>query len=434
MSRLPWALAIIASLSLAVIIPGIKPANAAAPPGFSDTLVAGGLNLPTTMEFAPDGRIFVSEKGGNLRVIKNGVLLSQPFVSIPVNAVGERGLLGIAFDPNFASNSYVYVYYTTGTEPVHNRISRFTADPANPDRALAGSEVHILDLEPLNTESHNGGALEFGPDGKLYISTGDNYYSYYSQSLTSRFGKILRTNPDGTIPADNPFYNVQGAYKEIWALGLRNPFTFQFSGDGSKMYIADVGQFDWEEINQGLAGANYGWPTCEGACSDPQFVDPIYSYAHPTDGSGASITGGPFYEANQFPPEYDGNYFFGDYVQGFISRLTPTNQVVPFLTGINTPVAIEVGPDGSLYYLSIFPGEVHRVNYGTPGNSFPNAVATANPTSGQPPLTVNFSGSGSSDPDGDVLAYSWDFGDGSPDAAASRSRTRTVLPAATRRP
>ncbi len=394
----------------------ISPVSAAVPSGFSDTLVAGNLQLPTAMEFAPDGRIFVSEKGGDVRVIKNGILLPEPFVSIAVDSDGERGLMGIAFDPDFMSNGYVYFYYTEQDSPIHNRVSRFTADPSNPDRAIPGSELPILDLEPLNTESHMGGGLEFGPDGKLYISVGDNYYSYLSQSLTSRFGKILRINPDGTIPNDNPFYNVPGAYKEIWALGLRNPFTFGFSSDAgnTRMYINDVGQFSREEINMGLAGANYGWPTCEGPCSDPQFIDPIYSYSHPTDGSGASIAGAAFYHANQFPSEYRGSFFFGDYVQGFIKRLTPNNQVLNFASNLNSPVDVEIGPDGSLYYLSIGAGQVRKVQYDSSGNNYPNAVASAIPSIGLPPLNVTFDGSGSSDLDNDVLTYSWNFGDGSP--------------------
>jgi glucose/arabinose dehydrogenase len=414
------AIALAAILFLSVVPWSFEPADAIVPSGFSDTLVAGGLNLPTAMEIAPDGRIFVSEKGGNLRVIKNGVLLANPFTSISVNSQGERGLLGIAFDPNFASNGYVYVYYITSSSPIHGKVSRFTADPANPDRALPGSEVTILDLEPQDTESHVGGAIEFGPDGRLYIAIGENYYPYHSQSLTSRFGKILRINADGGIPTDNPFYNVQGAYREIWALGLRNPFTFQFSGDGSKMYIADVGQNSREEINQGLRGANYGWPACEGTCNDPQFINPIYTYA---TGSGGAIVGGPFYEADQFPSQFRGSYFFGDYVQGFIKRLTPNNQVIDFATALNSPVAIEMSPDGSLYYLSIEAGQVRKITYGTPG---PTAVATANPTSGQSPLTVNFSGSGSSSPSGGSLSYSWNFGDGTPNASGvSASHTYT---------
>ena len=423
-----FIIAILVSSSTVVFLPDLlsqgqlQVVYAAAPAGFSDRLVAGGLNLPTAMEFAPDGRIFVSEKDGALRVIKDGVLLAQPFASLSVNSEGERGLLGIAFDPDFESNGYVYVYYTTSAEPIHNRVSRLTADPSDPDVMLAGSERPILDLEPVATVSHNGGALAFGPDGMLYISTGDNYYPHLAQSLTSRFGKILRINADGTVPTDNPFYNVQGAYGEIWALGLRNPFTFQFSpasgdgGNGSLMYINDVGQDSWEEINMGARGANYGWPLCEGFCNDSQFTDPVYAYPHPTNGRGSSITGGAFYEgADQFPPEYRGSYFFGDYTRGFISRLPPSsNEAVPFLTDINSPVDIRVGPEGYLYYLSIGAGQVRSVLHTTPGNYDPIAVANANQTSGLPPLTVAFDGSASSDPNSeDTLSYSWDFGDGS---------------------
>lgn len=391
-------------------------AYAIAPTGFSDRLVAAGLKLPTAMEFAPDGRLFVSEKDGMVRVVKDGALLSTPFATLSVNSEGERGLQGIAFDPNFASNHYLYVYYTTGSEPVHNRVSRLTADPSNPDRMLEGSELPILDLESLVTVSHNGGALGFGPDGKLYVSTGDNYYPHLAQSLTSRFGKILRINPDGTIPSDNPFYNIEGAYREIWAVGLRNPFTFAFSPSSEgKMYINDVGQDSWEEINQGYARANYGWPSCEGSCPDPVFADPVSYYAHPSDGSGSSIAGGAFYTGSQFPSEYRGSYFFGDYAAGFIKRLTPDDQISDFLTNINSPVDVAVGPaDGNLYYLSIGAGEVRKVQYTTSGNYDPVAVLSANQTSGLPPFTAGFDASGSTDQNSaDSLSYMWDFGDGS---------------------
>jgi glucose/arabinose dehydrogenase len=350
-------------------------AYAAPPAGFSDKLVAAGLDLPVTMEFAPDGRLFVSEKDGALRVIKDGALLEQPFATLAANSEGERGLQGIAFDPDFDRNGYVYVYYTTASEPVHNRVSRLTADPANPDRMLAGSERAILDLEPLVTVSHNGGALDFGPDGKLYVSTGDNYHPHLAQSLTSRLGKILRINPDGTVPSDNPFYRTQGAYREIWALGLRNPFSFAFSESGDRMHINDVGQDTWEEVNAGFMGANYGWPLCEGRCSEPGLADPVHTYQHPADESGSSVAGGAFYEASQFPAQYRGSYFFGDYVRGFIKMLTPDGEEVDFLTGVNSPVDIEVGPEGHLYYLSIGAGEVRRVQFTTAGNYEPVAMA-----------------------------------------------------------
>ncbi|HSB56383.1 MAG TPA: PQQ-dependent sugar dehydrogenase [Nitrosopumilaceae archaeon] len=394
---------------------------AAAAGSFSDSTFVSGLNTPTAMDFSPDGRLFVSEKGGNLKIIKNGVLLATPFLSVSVNSSGERGLLGIAFDPSFATNGYVYVYYTTSATPIHNRVSRFTADPANPDVALAGSELQILNLETLSTATnHNGGAIHFGKDGKLYIAVGENANSANSQSLSTRLGKILRINSDGTIPSDNPFFNTVGAKQEIWALGLRNPFTFAFSPSPSSslMYINDVGQDTWEEIDSGISGANYGWPTCEGVCSNPSFVNPIYAYAH--NGAGKAIAGAAFYQSNQFPSDYVGSYFFGDYVAGFIKRMTPSGQVFDFLPSVNSPVDIKIGSDGSLYYLSIGGGSVHKVQYITTGNSNPVAVAQASPTSGPPPLSVNFDGTSSSDPDpGTVLSYSWNFGDGSPAATGA---------------
>ena len=396
----------------------------AIPAGFTDTRVVGGLNSPTAMDFSPDSRLFVDEKDGNMRIVKNGMLLATPFLSVPVDSAGERGLLGIAFDPNFATNGYVYAYYTATTPTIHNRVSRFTADPANPDKVLAGSEFQILNLETLSTATnHNGGAIHFGKDGKLYVAVGENANSANSQSLSTRLGKILRINSDGSIPSDNPFFNTTGAKQEIWAWGLRNPFTFAFSpaANSSLMYINDVGQDTWEEINSGVKGANYGWPTCEGICSNPSFVDPIYTYNH--NGAGAAITGAAFYESTQFPSEYKDSYFFGDYVSGFIKRLTPSNQVVDFLSGLNSPVDLKVGPDGSLFYLSIGSGEVHKVEYSSGGNNAPSAVASGSPTSGAAPLTVNFTGSGSSDPDSDPLTYSWDFGDSSTATGINVSHT-----------
>jgi len=217
------------------------------------------------MDFAPDGRLFVCLQGGTLRVIKNSALLATPFLTVTVDASGERGLLGVTFDPNFATNKFVYVYYTVATSPRHNRVSRFTA---NGDVALANSEVVILELDNLSAATnHNGGALHFGPDGKLYIAVGENANGSNSQTLANLLGKVLRINADGTIPADNPFFNTAGARKEIWALGLRNPFTFAFQPGTGRLFINDVGQSTWEEINDGIAGSNYGWQIFAGRSS-----------------------------------------------------------------------------------------------------------------------------------------------------------------------
>src|SRR6266699_5128759 len=221
------------------------------PPGFVEAQVGGNLSgSPTAMAFAPDGRLFVCQQGGQLRVIKNGSLLSTPFVSLTVDSSGERGLLGIAFDPNFATNHYLHVYYTVATSPIHNRVSRFTAAG---DTAAPGSEAVILELNSLSSATnHNGGAIHFGPDGKLYIGVGENNNGANSQTLANLLGKMLRINADGSIPTDNPFYaTATGVNRAIWALGLHNPFTFAFQPGTGRMLINDVGQSTWEEIDDG---------------------------------------------------------------------------------------------------------------------------------------------------------------------------------------
>ena len=177
---------------------------------------------------------------------------------------GERGLLGVALHPNFPSNGYVYLYHTVPGTPAHNRVTRFTADG---DVALSGSAVPILDLDNLrNARNHNGGAIHFGKDGKLYVAVGENAQPANAQSLANRLGKMLRLNADGTIPPDNPSTfpliagATTGANRSIWAVGLRNPFTFAFQPHSGAMLINEVGAATFEEINAGAAGANYGWP------------------------------------------------------------------------------------------------------------------------------------------------------------------------------
>jgi glucose/arabinose dehydrogenase len=322
------------------------------PSGFTETLIASGLSNPTAMAIAPDGRLFVCQQGGQLRVIKGGALLSTPFLTLNVNSSGERGLLGVAFDPAFDTNHFVYVYYTMVTSPIHNRVSRFTA---NGDVALPGSEVAILDLEALSATNHNGGAIHFGIDGKLYVAVGDNAVGSNAQTLSNRLGKLLRINSDGTIPTDNPFYpTAVGSNRAIWALGLRNPFTFSVQPLSGRLFINDVGQNTWEEINEGVAGGNYGWPVTEGPTSDPRFDSPLFAYDRRTTGD-CAITGGSFYNpiTEQFPAEYVGAYFFADFCGGWIRRLDPDGPTTSaFAAGISFPVDLQVSNDGSLFYLA----------------------------------------------------------------------------------
>jgi glucose/arabinose dehydrogenase len=341
-------------------------AAATVPAGFSESLVAEGLSDPTAMALAPDGRLFICEQGGQLRVVSNGVLLSQPFATLTVNAEGERGLLGVTFDPAFETNHFVYVYYTATTPVVHNRVSRLTA---NGDEAVPGSEEVILELDEANSDLiHNGGALHFGPDGKLYVAVGDNSEPSNAQSLSTRFGKLLRINSDGTIPPDNPFGGVAvGENQAIWALGLRNPFTFAIQPGSGRVLINDVGWVTFEEINEGLAGANYGWPDTEGPTDDPRFTAPLHAYGHEV---GCAVTGGAFYNPENvpFPFAYHGSYFFADLCNGWIRRLVPgTGGVEDFASGIRGPVDLEVGPEGSLYYLArgadSASGVVYRIDY-----------------------------------------------------------------------
>jgi len=335
------------------------------PTGFTETQISG-LSGPTAMDFAPDGRLFVCLQGGQLRVIKNGALLTTPFATISVDSTGERGLLGVAFDPNFAANNFVYVYYTVSTSPRHNRVSRFTAQG---DVAAAGSEVVLFELDNLSTATnHNGGAIHFGPDGKLYVGVGENANGANSQTLANLLGKILRINSDGSIPSDNPFNaTATGNNRAIWSLGLRNPFTFAFHPATGRLFINDVGQSTWEEINDGIAGSNYGWPTTEGATSNPSFRSPLFSYGHgSTATTGCAIAGGTFYNPPtvNFPASYVGQYFFADLCTGWIRVFDPASGTATgFATGINQPVDLKVSADGSLYYLSIGAGSVFRVRF-----------------------------------------------------------------------
>ncbi|MBK9124326.1 MAG: PQQ-dependent sugar dehydrogenase [Chloroflexi bacterium] len=354
-------------------VPGTEPR--APLPTFSEEIYAQGLSSPTAMAWAPDGRLFIAQKGGTVRVVSAaGALLPTPFVSITVDSAGERGLIGIALDPDFVSNGHVYVHYTRpakNSNPPRGRIDRYTAAG---DIAAPGSKQNIVKLDySSGATNHNGGAIHFGTDGKLYIAVGDTAVASNAQTLSNRHGKLLRYNPDGTIPADNPFYGTaSGENRSIWALGLRNPFTFAVHPNTGQIFINDVGPSSgsFEEVNLGAAGANYGWPDFTGANGNPSYTDPIYSYPHAPSGC-TSIAGGTFYVPNTpyYPAEYTNDYFFSDYCFNDIwVRDSITGSVTTFVenTEGSAPVDLSVGPDGALYYLAFGSGRVIRIAHTPP--------------------------------------------------------------------
>jgi glucose/arabinose dehydrogenase len=390
----------------------LEPRNlfATLPPGFADTLVAGGIDRPVALDFAPDERVFVTEQKGNVRVVKNGVTLPTPFAQLDAASNGERGADGIAVDPDFTTNHYVYVYYTAKAPRVHNRVVRFTADG---DVAAAGSQTTIFEVDNLDPGSyiHNGGAMHFGPDGKLYVATGENGNGANAQSLNTTLGKILRLNPDGSIPADNPFYaQTTGNNRAIWALGLRNPFTFDIERDTGRTFVDDVGEATWEEVNQATAGANFGWPRAEGpGATDPRFTAPLFTYNHNRgDPTGCAIAGGTFYDApadaaSLFPAEYAGDYFFADACQGWVWRLDrDTNAASPFVSGIQPAFGLSTGPDGSMYYVAFLTGELRHISFAEPGAPVIATPPAAQSVAAGQPATFGVEAIGQ-----DPLAYQW---------------------------
>ena len=463
MNRLPFLAAallgpLLSPLS-AMSAPAPAPAASAGtvPAGFSDTVVHS-LAAPTAMAFTPDGRMLITQDGGQLRVARSGQLLATPALNLGsrICAGGERGLLGVAVDPSFATNHFVYLYWThnahgfcgqDGPSTPENRVTRYVL--GDNDRISVSSEKVLVDHIPSQRINHNAGDLNFGADGLLYVSVGDGGCTLgdstkcgplntNSRRLDIPNGKILRVTRAGGVPAANPYVGVTGARRctlptgpqpgngpctETFASGLRNPFRFAQVPGTSQFYVNDVGQSSWEEINQLVKGADYGWNVREGRCATDSITDcgpsayqnPMHDYSHAATGCG-SITGGAFVPQGLWPAPYSGSYLFADYVCGKIFRLVPQAgggySQQEFMTGVNVPVHLEFGPFGAtqaLYYLDYGGGAVHRVTY-TGDNTPPVASFWQRPDG----LTVHLDGTASYDPDsGDaVRTWRWDFGDG----------------------
>jgi glucose/arabinose dehydrogenase/chitodextrinase len=418
---------------------------------FQNEILATGFNLPTAIKFLPDGRMLVVELAGTVRVLPPPYTTPSPTPFLQLTNIGsagvQQGIYDIALDPNFNTNHYYYIFYTLGSPNV-DRFSRFTAN-ATVTGTIAGSEFVIYqDTEIANAE-HHGGAINFSNDGKILVTTGEHFNAGEAQDLTKPRGKILRFNMDGTIPTDNPFYDGAGPnFDAIWALGLRNPFRAYYDAPTGRLFIGDVGGNVYstaiEEIDIGARGANYGWPNVEAPNGNPAYTAPAYYYPH--NGRDSAVVAGFVYHGTQFPSSYQGSFFFADYTQNWIKRLTlDANGNVtgvfnfePADGSVDGPygdiVYMTEGPDGALYYVDLGYSDIsgtfgvskiRRIEFNQ-SDLPPVAAASATPTQGPTPLTVNFSSAGSSDPEGQPLTYSWNFGDGTTSTQASPSHTYVV--------
>lgn len=449
-------------VSASALVEPEVPAPRQLPRGFTREVVASGLNVPTTFASLPDGRLLIAEKNGVVRLFKDGALQPTPFLDISdrVNAFSDRGLLGLAVDPDFVANGAIYLLYTYEDDasnpqgPKTGRLARYTAagDTASPhsEFVLLGTQVgsschqfpHGADCIPSDSSSHSVGNLKFAPDGTLFVTLGDGAGfdgvdddALRAQDLDSLAGKVLRIDRNGQGVASNPFWTGEaGANRsKVWSYGLRNPYRFSLRPETGLPYLGDVGWNAWEELNVARPGSNLGWPCYEGPERQPGYEPkpvcqelyalgasavtmPLYFWGRD---QGRTATGGGFYTGTDYPEAYRGAFFFGDYSGSWIRflRVDAHDNLVPgsvetFTDDAEGLVGLELGPDTLLHYVDINKGRLLRFRY-VGFNTPPTAVASASPSEGGPPLTVQFSSAGSHDPDGNPLQYTWDFGDSS---------------------
>lgn len=539
---------------MAALAGSLEPARAATAPGFQETTVITGLTAPSALRFAPDGRIFIAERRGTIKVydsLADGAPDTFADLSAVVNRYWDRGLLGLAIDPGFPIRPYVYILYTVDKPPfwlgfdpsfqwndtcptppggqtdgcvVYGRLARLTwgVDALGQNVQLAPEQILIDGHWCSQFPSHTIGDLRFGADGALYVSAGDGAafsggidYGHRGGTLpdtTSPLiprnpcddppggvggsmtpptaeggalrsqdvrtsgdpvgydGAILRLDPDtGTALPDNPLAGSGPSDDDpIIAFGLRNPYRMAFRPGTSELWVGDVGQSTWEEINRipsttDATVENFGWPCYEGPARHATFdaadlslcetlyaapgdeAPPFYAYSHAppgtdscalstvaTTGAGASVSAIGFYGTGSYPLPYDGALFFGDYTRRCIWVMFPGGNGQPdpatlttFVSASGGPVDLQTGPGGDIFYLSGNDNTVRRIQY-VAANAPPVAVIDASPPAGPAPLTVEFDGSASSDPDaGDaIVAWAWDLdGDGELDDSTSPAPT-----------
>jgi glucose/arabinose dehydrogenase len=360
-------------------------------PGFFDTPYVTGLSQPTAIAFLPDGRLLITEKGGAAGTGTAALKLfdgtgTTTLVTLTVCTDAEMGLLGVAVDPDFERNGFVYLYRSQpgpgGCEISAGRFNQVVRVTMAGGSVAPSSLILLLDMIRTDNGNHDGGVLRIGPDQKLYVGVGDtglgdnqggpgSSTNPYAQDISSLNGKVLRLNLDGSVPADNPFVGTQGARGEIWAYGFRNPFRMSFDPSTGTLWIGDVGDETVEEIDLGAAGGNYGWPHCEGTqppgCELPGYIDPIFTYPHSGPSSlGTCLIGGAF-AGSAFGP-LAGDYVFGDCTSSVVYRTTPNTArnglaALPTAVATNagTPSDFVTGPDGAIYYVAESGGEVRRL-------------------------------------------------------------------------
>ncbi len=411
------ALALLIPLALIIAAATTGPSGLQAqslPTGFAlqDVVLEPFVTFPVGFAFLPDGRILLLEKdSGNVRLAAAGANTSAMIATIPgIAGSGERGLLGVAVDPDWPVRPYLYFHGTYTDSTIH--ITMYTAsgalsDPGSTSLTLGSPYVLLRDIRDLYNH-HNGGTLRFGPDRMLYLSIGDEGASCEATDRNFLGGKILRLDvsampgsgsgppPKSAItPPDNPFSGPTDNARLVYAYGLRNPFRFCIDPWSQDVAIGDVGELDWEEIDvavqAGYSGDNYGWPAyeglvarpCCGACLVEPAVAPVHVYPNPPDPASASVIGGPIYRRvhgspSSFPFEYDGNLFYADHYGGWIRRLAGSGpswspaapapgqpNSLDWANGIRFISDLQVGPDGGLYFINMFsvsiPRGLHRI-------------------------------------------------------------------------
>lgn len=422
------------------------------PPGFFVQTVVSDLRMPTDLVILPAGDMLITEKGSGLdaagtaqvRLVRQGVLQTTPVLELSTSVQVDSGLASIVLDPEFAQNGAFYLWYATGQDSLRwsgqavNRLSRFVFDAAT-GTADPTSETIILDNVPWST-IHNGGGLRFDRNGNLVISTGDiasplDPALNVAQNYRSLGGKVLRIRPLAqggyTIPGDNPYADGQRQVNgvtplpEIYAAGLRNPFRMFERQADRQLFVVDVGQTTWEEINRVRHGVNYGWPVREGPCplgkrygpectpAPAQYTDPVLAY--PLPANGGSIVGVTFYEGDAFPEAYRNRLFFADFNNHKLFTADLSREPATFTQfAENSGFIVDMeATQSGLYWVDIVAGHIQYLYYDGAANQPPVPSLSVAPTLGAAPLTVNFSAEGTYDPDDLSFSYRWTFGDGS---------------------